>query len=141
MGKGIESSVGAISAVWPHAVPAEDYGRMLRLIQSLVVAPAPAPAPEVGGQVVVVPARKRKKRTGTKVGAGTLGRMRDLLATGPASARDIGSAMGLSEYAVHAALRQIGAVEAGKTTRVDGRSGRQPSLYALPSGAAQKEAV
>lgn len=134
MAKGIESSVGAIRAVWPHAVPAEDYGRMLRLIQSWVV----APAPEVGGPVVVVPARKGKERTGTKVGVGTLGRMRDLLATGPASARDIGSAMGLSEYAVYAALRQIGAVEAGKTTRVDGRPGRQPSLYALPADVTRK---
>lgn len=121
--------VEALRAMWPSGIPLNEYERAARLLRTLASPTAREPVP--AAQPAAPVQRRKKKRGGTTVGADTLARVRALLATGPATARDLSAATGISEHNVYVALRQLGAVQAGKVQRVDGRAGLQPSLYAL----------
>ena len=114
----------ALRLRWPAGIPAQDYERMLSVVHIFgdTATPPPSPPPVVKG------------KSRGKVGAPTIERVRQLLSTGPATAREISVAAGVDLASVYAVLRQLGAVASGKAKRGgSGGSGLYPNLWRLPA--------
>lgn len=111
--------IEALRLRWPDGIPAQDYEKMLSVVHVFGDTPAPA---------------TKKRKSHRKVGAPTVERVRRVLESGPLAVHEISEVLGTDATSVYAALRQLGAVADGKTTRSNGGStGAYPNLWRLPA--------
>jgi hypothetical protein len=137
-----------VSQFWPNGVPAEDYRLLNALAESFGGVPAPAPR-----EAAPIPARGRPRKPPAAKpaappppkaaaavpddvlpAAGGNGkptikdRVQELLMAGPKTAPQLAKLLKTYPPTIHNALKQLGAVEAGKT----GEGRVQATVFSLP---------